>query len=298
MNSKAIKRQLLAAIAMVLVAAIALGSSTYAWFVASGTVKAEGMSVTAQGESGLLISYKGGTWGSTATAANDTDPQAGKALFPASTATLTKWTHATAEKTSEAKASDSYADITSSVFDDAGFIKNNPYVVMEPFNIRSSSSSNKAYGLYVSDISVTVGGSDPSKTMSTALRVGVKYTDSTNPDNPQSKFFIYGPVSVPKGSTELKNKPLQSYSVTEVTGTGETATKTTKLVTLHEIGTANALIPVETPITSDSNGVEVQIFIWIEGEDHNLFTDNFNTEDLEVSVSFKCLNDPGATQTA
>ena len=32
MQSKAIKRQLLAAVAMVLVAAIALGSSTYAWF--------------------------------------------------------------------------------------------------------------------------------------------------------------------------------------------------------------------------------------------------------------------------
>ena len=45
MNSKAIKRQLLAAIAMVLVAALALGSSTYAWFVASGSVTAKDMKV-------------------------------------------------------------------------------------------------------------------------------------------------------------------------------------------------------------------------------------------------------------
>ena len=48
MNSKAIKKQLLAAVAMVLVAAVALGSSTYAWFVASGTVTAEGMKVQAR----------------------------------------------------------------------------------------------------------------------------------------------------------------------------------------------------------------------------------------------------------
>ena len=48
MNSKAIKRQLLAAIAMVLVAAVALGSSTYAWFVTNNTVKATTSQISAQ----------------------------------------------------------------------------------------------------------------------------------------------------------------------------------------------------------------------------------------------------------
>lgn len=55
MNSKAIKRQLLAAIAMVLVAAIALGSSTYAWFASNNKVTANGMSVSAQTEGSLLV---------------------------------------------------------------------------------------------------------------------------------------------------------------------------------------------------------------------------------------------------
>ena len=40
MNSKAIRKQLLAAVAMVLVAAVALGSSTYAWFVSNNSVTA------------------------------------------------------------------------------------------------------------------------------------------------------------------------------------------------------------------------------------------------------------------
>ena len=40
MNVKTLKKQLMAAIAMVLVAAIALGSSTYAWFVSNNTVTA------------------------------------------------------------------------------------------------------------------------------------------------------------------------------------------------------------------------------------------------------------------
>lgn len=56
MNSKAIKRQLLAAIAMVLVAALALGSSTYAWFANNDMVTADGLKATAQsGASALLI---------------------------------------------------------------------------------------------------------------------------------------------------------------------------------------------------------------------------------------------------
>lgn len=46
MNSKAIKRQLLAAVAMVIVAAIALSSSTYAWFVSNNAVTATGIDVT------------------------------------------------------------------------------------------------------------------------------------------------------------------------------------------------------------------------------------------------------------
>ena len=45
---KALKKQLAAAIAMVLVAAIALGSSTYAWFVSNNTVKATTASISAQ----------------------------------------------------------------------------------------------------------------------------------------------------------------------------------------------------------------------------------------------------------
>lgn len=54
MNSKAIKRQLLAAIAMVLVAAIALGSSTYAWFASNNKVTAEGLKITATTEGANL----------------------------------------------------------------------------------------------------------------------------------------------------------------------------------------------------------------------------------------------------
>lgn len=56
MSVKTLRKQLFAAIAMVLVAAVALGSSTYAWFVTNTKVTAGKASVTATAANTLLIS--------------------------------------------------------------------------------------------------------------------------------------------------------------------------------------------------------------------------------------------------
>ena len=81
MNSKAIKRQLLAAIAMVLVAAIALGSSTYAWFVSNNAVTAAGIDLsTTSSVPNLYITSAGKT--TDAAAAAGTNPTK---LYPVST---------------------------------------------------------------------------------------------------------------------------------------------------------------------------------------------------------------------
>ncbi len=67
MSVKALKRQLMAAIAMVLVAAVALGSSTYAWFVNNTKVTADNVTVTAKAANTLLISHATeNAWGTTA----------------------------------------------------------------------------------------------------------------------------------------------------------------------------------------------------------------------------------------
>ena len=55
MKMKSLKAQFIGAIAMVLVAAIAMGSSTYAWFAMNTEVKAQNMRVTATAEGSLVI---------------------------------------------------------------------------------------------------------------------------------------------------------------------------------------------------------------------------------------------------
>ena len=54
MDTKALKKQMGAAIAMVLVAAVALGSATFAWFVSNNTVKATTSNISAQSNAPFL----------------------------------------------------------------------------------------------------------------------------------------------------------------------------------------------------------------------------------------------------
>ena len=73
MSTKALKTQLLAAVAMVLVASVALGSSTYAWFASNNKVTAASMEVKATTGPNLYIA-KGANValdGLTATTVND-----------------------------------------------------------------------------------------------------------------------------------------------------------------------------------------------------------------------------------
>lgn len=83
MDTKALKKQMVAAIAMVLVAAVALGSATFAWFVTNNTVKATTSSITAQSNASYMtIKYNATAVGvdSTFDVASDTDATK---LYPA-----------------------------------------------------------------------------------------------------------------------------------------------------------------------------------------------------------------------
>ena len=65
---KTLKKQLGAAIAMVCVAAVALGSSTYAWFVSNNSVTATTTKISAQSNSAYLVIENSGTKDSPKTA--------------------------------------------------------------------------------------------------------------------------------------------------------------------------------------------------------------------------------------
>ena len=83
MDTKALKKQMVAAIAMVLVAAVALGSATFAWFVSNNEVTAKTTGVKAQSNTAFMsIEYKKSAIGTQTTNSVDWTDLA-VALYPA-----------------------------------------------------------------------------------------------------------------------------------------------------------------------------------------------------------------------
>lgn len=295
MNSKAIRKQLLAAVAMVLVAAVALGSSTYAWFVASGTVTAKGMTVKAQSEGGLIIRYKGGAWGTVAEAV----PSTTKELKPTSTEDLVSWVYAQAEKPNAEKANDkTFQDVSTKVVPEAGkddIEKPNNYALVKLFQIRAATAQDVPKGLYVDSIDVTVNNAAPQKSMSTALRVGIK----CEPAGGTPTYTIFAPVTVGGGGSA--NSPSTSYQVVKPNSSGtiigadgstKFARNTTafapKAVGADDAGNPKAALLDKNVVigNTDATQVTVYVYVWFEGEDHNLNSDNFFAENLSVAVNF------------
>lgn len=257
MNSKAIKRQLLAAIAMVLVAAIALGSSTYAWFVQSNKVTAEGMKVQAQAEGGLEISNADKqTWASTA-AAKITDTTK---LYPTSTKDTTTWYHAQAENASaKTAANSSYKELS---LDPTGKgnggdeFQDKQFYLVNEFYIRATAGTS-AKDLVIDNVKVTVDGNTTTN-LDKSLRIAVKAGSNT---------YVYAP------STD--NLTYNVWNGTSL-GTQVVANK----------GDA----PVTTGVSKiDSDGsTKVQIYVWYEGEDAQHFSNNLASvvDKLSVTVEF------------
>ena len=113
-NVKALKKQLAAAIAMVCVAGVALGSSTYAWFVSNNTVKATTSKISAQSNAPFLKIDKTAITAGSTTAISYAD-DADVKLYPAQVVKNTD--DKALFKSAYASKSDATTELTNSRYD-------------------------------------------------------------------------------------------------------------------------------------------------------------------------------------
>lgn len=280
-----LKKQLVAAVAMVLVAAVALGSSTYAWFAMNTQVEAKGMQVTAVAEDGIVIAnVDKSDWKGVSTAKVTTAN-----LIPTSTAgTKTPtFVHASSDIANDAKASqdvDNYTDLslkyTNSTYGE-GFVdidggtantkdaSEKTYVLLNEFYIKASGDpltlgADKTYkDLYINDVTVT---SDGFKAIDNALRVLVVVGDSA---------YIYAPViNQDRGVTTLSYRFKNTTDVSALNAT--VAAGYDKATSTTSIG------------NTDATAVKAQVYIYFEGEDANCKSTNISGVDVKpISVSVK-----------
>lgn len=267
MSTKALKTQLLAAIAMVLVASIALGSSTYAWFASNSKVTANNMQVSATTSKNLLISNQNtGTFAETATAIYT----GSVSLRPSSVQTLagtqnffknddganvdyTGGQLKKGAKTVEATVTPAAADLTGT-----------KDVIKYDFYVKVNGTTTDAFDkLFVSSITVTGNTIDINK----ALRVGVVSGNNG---------YIYAPNT---GATSAYKGVISAGTMSSDT---DTALFGTENVTLTTAGTNTATLG-----SVDSNNKTVSVYVWYEGQDASCVSANaISTENLTISVEF------------
>lgn len=229
------------------------------------------MYVQAQSEGGLAIRWTGKPsqlWGTTAT--TEMTEATAASLKPTSTYDLRNWSHATADKASNSAAkAGTYGDVTAAVLGEqkTTYQANNGYVLMQPFEIRSTSEDRPAKGIYVSNVVVTNASHD----LDASLRVGVRLVPKT--DNAAEVAYIYAPVS---GAT------------TSYTWTNGTTTHAVALAQYGTTGDTNSqIINKDTEIPAvEGDAIDVEIYVWYEGEDGKLYSDNYIASALHVSVEF------------
>lgn len=174
MNEKksvnSLKRQMTAAIAMVLVAGIALASATYAWFVSNNEVSAKTTQIKAQSNTAFMsIEYKKTAVGSTTTLSKDWYNEGADtvALYPAEVqkgdADAPKFITAYGTSTTDGKKKGS--DI---VVGDAAKAVKDSYAIGEADNYSISSAGVDLTDLVIKNIEVSTGND---KNLAGAVRV-------------------------------------------------------------------------------------------------------------------------------
>lgn len=160
MDTKALKKQMGAAIAMVLVAAVALGSATFAWFVSNNTVKATTSKISAQSNAPFLkIDKTAITEGSTTSIsyAEDADVK----LYPAQVVKNTD--NKALFKSAYASAATATTELTNSRYDvgDAANAVTGGFAIKKSFKIGTADAKAGSFkNLKVAGVELTSKGTE------------------------------------------------------------------------------------------------------------------------------------------
>lgn len=280
MSTKALKKQLMAAIAMVLVAAVALGSSTYAWFANNNTVTAKEMNVQAVAESGIEIreisSTSDSDWSSVDAAAVTT----AMTLYPTSTYDGTTWAHASATAASAATAKAGSYEMLSLTKGDGNngtltsqyYAGGKQYYRVDQFNIRAVKGTTTAQKVGVK--SVTVTGTPAA--LDKSLRVLVVGAD--------------GQALYNAGAGDSTRNVCASVNASK-------NPETIAAVTYLANGDASDLIATCAAGTQDAAGAAqtVSIYLYYEGEETQHYSNNLTSALAGLSVTVEFVSDDTLT---
>lgn len=291
-------KKLIPALCLLLISAILMGTSTYAWFSMNTQVTATGMQVKAVAEDGLLIHNEldddsATYWKASTQASYSSVAQ----LVPASSSDMTNWFHNKSnDPNSHVGVENPYQDLdattgwgrdtTGSTPSGTYFIDSDgtagkgegekAYVLLNKFYIKSSGdaidlTTTSAYQhLYINKVKVTGASSTGSAVLDKALRVAIVVGGGT---------YIYAPFATANVSYNVGGSSTSTTAVA-VTDTANFITNTETALT------GTGAIPAFTKALGET--VEADVYIYFEGEDPNCKSANVvaNMDTLTVEITF------------
>lgn len=252
MDTKALKKQMGAAIAMVLVAAVALGSATFAWFVSNNSVKATTSNIAAQSNSAYLVIDKQATSKTSSSAVTFSTGKDG--LYPAKTEksqdgkAVWKSAYASSATASAMKAGSEFTigDGTAAKAVDA------KYAVKNTFYVGTGKYDGEFTNLHITDVNVTTPTTAANKNLGNALRV----------------LVVHG-----------NNWEVWSGAGIKLSSSADSPTAGGDLLATGEV------------IKSD-NDAEIEVYLYYDGDDANVYSNNLENikttaGDNGVTITFE-----------
>lgn len=237
MDTKALKKQMGAAIAMVLVAAVALGSATFAWFVSNNSVTATTSKISAQSNAPFLkIDKTAITAGSTTSIsyAEDADVK----LYPAQVVKNTD--KKPLFKSAYASTAAATTELTNSRYDvgDAAAAVTGEFAIKKSFKIGTADAKAGSFkNLKVSGVELTSKGTDG---LEDALSILVVCGDN---------WAVYKKSADGTVLTEYKDKVSAAGNNTD---------------------------GVLADTIAANSSVDVDVYVFYDGSETNVFTDNLD----------------------
>lgn len=252
-------KKLIPALCMLLISAVLMGTSTYAWFSMNNKVTVSGMTVTAKSDATYLVISNDTTLETTTSLTRSING----AILPvsytnteiknnANDTTLVnagKWFTAEGTSTTDGTAKvDTKKELTIAEANNKGTANNKDYYVVDTFYI----------GLTAGSSAVQTGKGIQADVTFTA-------TSSSNLNKSLKVVIVYGETGTPSAGTTT-----QSYSFSSGTGTQKVFSKALQE---HTLITATA--------------TKVTVYIYFDGEDPNCTTANaINLAGISVSIDF------------
>ena len=306
---KALKKQMAAAVAMVLVAAIALGSSTNAWFVSNNQVTATTTNISAQSNSAYLVIDTQTTSTTSTSAATAKERPATTKLYPAqvvgklsdNTAKFES-AYASAAGAATEKADTRFAiKHTGETDGSAAAAVAESYAIKNTFYVGTGTYDGSFTDLKVTAVSVSSKNTDL-YTVAAGTETGYAneettyaYLKGTTPASADDFITKAQYDAVATTASEL----VDAMRVLVVCGNNwvvykNGATATDAIVTQYNnMGTMTAITGYKTDevlaaTVEKGTDAQVDVYVFYDGADTNVFSDNLaDLKDCGVTITFE-----------